>query len=139
MAKRTSFTSKAYVDTSAFIAFLDASDHYNELFVRLFANPPRLLTTPLVIAEGHGWFLKRFNNKRALEFLSFIKELKPLDIVHVGVGEVLHTERYVRKFMDQDLTLCDAMGLWLMEKWRIAECWSTDRHLGLTGKTLVIY
>jgi predicted nucleic acid-binding protein len=45
---------EAYVDTSAFIAFMDASDRHHPLFARLFADPPPLVTTPLVIAEGHG-------------------------------------------------------------------------------------
>ena len=49
---------EVYVDTSAFIAFTDGSDTYHPLFYRLFADPPRLVTTSLVISEGHGWFLK---------------------------------------------------------------------------------
>jgi len=49
MAIRT----EAYVDTSALIAFADRSDTYHPLFRRLFSSPPRLITTPLVIAEGH--------------------------------------------------------------------------------------
>lgn len=40
------------VDTSAFMAFLDRSDTHHALFSRLSALPPKLLTTPLVIAEG---------------------------------------------------------------------------------------
>src|SRR6266545_5325431 len=57
MAERT----ERYVDTSALIAFLDRSDSHHPLFARLFAEPPPLLTSPLVIAEGHGWFLKRYD------------------------------------------------------------------------------
>ena len=53
MARRT----EAYVDTSAFIAFLDRSDSHHALFRRLFADPPALVTSSLVVAEGHGWFL----------------------------------------------------------------------------------
>lgn len=135
MAKRT----RAYIDTSAFISFLDASDHHNSRFVRLFSNPPAILTTPLVIAEGHAWFLRRFSVERALEFLNFIGDLKPLEIVAVGKAEVGHAVKYAQKFSDQDLTICDAVGLWLMDSLRINECWSTDRHLGLTGKRLAIY
>jgi hypothetical protein len=37
---------EAYVDTSAFIAFMDASDWHHPLFARLFADPPPLVTTP---------------------------------------------------------------------------------------------
>jgi predicted nucleic acid-binding protein len=43
---------EAYVDTSALIAFADQSDTHHPLFRRLFANPPGLLTTPLVVTEG---------------------------------------------------------------------------------------
>ena len=39
---------KAYVDTSALIAFADRSDSYHALFRRLFSDPPPLLTTTLV-------------------------------------------------------------------------------------------
>ena len=54
MARRT----ECYVDTAAFIAFLDRSDSYHSLFKRLFSDPPPLVTSALVIAEGHGWFAK---------------------------------------------------------------------------------
>ena len=57
MAKKT----EAYVDTSALISLAYRSDTHHALFRRLFADPPRLLTTTLVVAEGHGWFLKRYD------------------------------------------------------------------------------
>jgi predicted nucleic acid-binding protein len=41
-----------YVDTSALIAFLDRSDSYHPLFRRLFASPPPLVTSALVIQVG---------------------------------------------------------------------------------------
>ena len=46
--------------------------------------------------------------------------------------------RMVRKYADHGLTLADAHGLVIMQQRRIAECWSTDRHLGLAGAPLVI-
>ena len=79
---------EAYVDTSAFIAFMDSSDSYHPLFYRLFAAPPQLITSSLVIAEGHGWFLKRYNNTRALQFMSFIESLGDLRIAEVGEPEI---------------------------------------------------
>jgi hypothetical protein len=39
----------------------------------------------------------------------------------------------LRRFSDQDLSLTDAVGLQVMKVHRLARCWSTDRHLGLTG------
>ncbi len=130
---------KAYVDTSAFIAFLDRSDTYHPLFRRLFAEPPPLITTPLVIAEGHGWFLKRYDRTRALQFMAMVEVLSPLQVIDVGLQEQRGAVELLRKFSDQDLTLADAMGLHVMDRRSIQTCWSTDFHLSLTRIPLVIH
>lgn len=127
------FASEAYVDTSAFIAFTDRSDTYHPLFRRLFADPPALITTTLVVAEGHGWFLRRYDRTRALQFIAMIEAMKPLRIVAVREEEQVSAVRLLRKFSDQDLTLTDAVGLHLMTARKVKSCWSTDFHLGLTG------
>jgi predicted nucleic acid-binding protein len=134
MAQRT----ECYVDTSALIAFLDRSDSYHAVFNRLFSDPPRLATSALVIAEGHGWFLRRYDQIRAVQFLSFIGELAVLVIQPFDAAALSKSARLVKKFADQRLTLADAHGLILMQERRINSCWSTDRHLGLTGIPLVV-
>lgn len=128
----------AYVDTSALIAFLDRSDTYHPLFKRLFASPPRLVTTPLVIGEGQAWFLRRYDRTRALQFMALIEEMRPLTVVPVGPKEVAGASKVLRRFSDQDLTLADAVGLHLMQERKLKICWSTDFHLGLSGVPLVV-
>ena len=128
----------AYVDTSALIAFADRSDSYHPLFKGLFASPPRLVTSSLVVAEGHGWFLRRYDRTRALHFLAMIEDMKPLDVLTVGDPELAAGAALLRRFSDQDLTIADAVGLHMMSARRIGSCWSTDWHLGLTGASLVI-
>ncbi|HTS48115.1 MAG TPA: type II toxin-antitoxin system VapC family toxin [Bryobacteraceae bacterium] len=134
MAQKTD----AYVDTSALIAALDRSDSFHPVFARLFADPPRLVTSALVVAEGHGWFLRRYDQRRAMQFLNFIQELTDLDICPFDQREFTRTLPVVKKFSDQKLTLADAHGLSILSARRIKTCWSTDRHLGLTGATLVM-
>lgn len=130
----------AYVDTSAFIAFMDASDTHHALFRRLFADPPDVVvTSSLVVAEGHGWFLRRFDRVRALQFLAMIDDMPFLDVRSVGPAEVRAATELLRRFADQDLTLADAVGLHLMRDGAVASCWSTDRHLGLAGTPLAIH
>jgi predicted nucleic acid-binding protein len=130
----------AYVDTSAFIAFMDASDTYHPLFRRLFSAPPSMVvTTTLVIAEGHGWFLRRFDRVRALQFLAMVEDMPFLNVRPVGLDEVRSATATLRRFGDQDLTLVDAVGLDLMRDAHVASCWSTDRHLGLSGTRLAIH
>jgi predicted nucleic acid-binding protein len=129
---------EAYVDTSALIAFVDQSDSHHQLFRRLFSDPPELITSTLVVAEGHGWFLKRYDRTRALQFLALIEDLEPLRMVPVGPDEFIGAVQILRKFSDQDLSLTDAVGLHLMKARRVRSCWSTDFHLGLTGVPLVV-
>ena len=135
MAKKT----EAYVDTSALISLADRSDTHHALFRRLFAEPPRLVTTTLVVAEGHGWFLKRYDSSRGLQFLAMVEAMTPLKILPVGAREQHGGTSMVRRFADQRLTLTDAVGLYLMADRGLASCWSTDFHLGLTGIPLVIH
>jgi predicted nucleic acid-binding protein len=130
---------EAYVDTSALIALVDRSDSYHPLFKRLFAAPPRLVTTILVVAEGQGWFLRRYDRTRALHSLAMIEVMQPLTVLGVGPDEYTSAVELLRKFSDQDLTMTDAVGLHVMNRRRNKSCWSTDFHLGLTGVPLVIH
>ena len=129
---------ESYVDNSALIAFLDRSDSYHPLFRRLFSIPPHLVTSALVVAEGHGWFLRRYDRERAIQFLNFIDDLPVLAVQSFDREELQRASRLVKKFGDQPLTLADAHGLAIINERRISTCWSTDRHLGLTGAKLVI-
>ena len=129
---------EVYVDTSAFIAFLDRSDTHHPLFRRLFSQASALVTTTLVFAEGHGWFLRRYDRTRALQFVAMVEDLKPLTVTSIGAAELAGATKLLRKFSDQDLTLTDAIGLHIMQAQRIKRCWSTDFHLRLSGAVLAI-
>jgi predicted nucleic acid-binding protein len=127
-----------YVDTSAFIAFVDESDKHHRLFRGLFAQAPPLVTSSLTIAEGHTWFLRKYNAERAGRFLAFVRELPGLEIESFGEGEISEVAAIATKFNDQNLTLADSHGLAIMKEHGVKLCWSTDRHLGLTGVPLAI-
>ncbi len=130
---------EGYVDTSALIAFADRSDSYHTLFRRLFSDPPRLITTTLVVAEGHAWFLRRYDRHRALQFLSMLSVMAPLRVLGTSAKDQVAATELLRKFSDQDLTMTDAVGLYIMADKRVKYCWSTDFHLGLTGVPLIVH
>jgi predicted nucleic acid-binding protein len=129
----------AYVDTSALIALVDRSDSYHDLFRSLFSDPPKLCTTTLVVAEGHAWFLRRYDRQRAIQFLSLLELMSPLRILGTSRSDQIAATEVMRRYSDQDLTMCDAVGLHLMDEKSIPTCWSTDFHLGITGVPLVIH
>ena len=119
-------------------AYVDTSDTYHELFRRLFGDPPALLTTTLVVAEGHGWFLRRYDRSRGLRFLAMIEAMTPLHVMAVGPEEQAAATALLRRFSDQDLTMTDAVGLHVSTTSAVRVIWSTDHHLGLTGVPLVV-
>ena len=112
----------AYVDTSALVAFADRSDSHHTLFRHLFSRPPRLFTTVLVVAEGHAWFLRRYDRSRALQFLAMIELMQPLAVARVGAEEQHGAAEMLRKFSDQDLTMTDAVGLYLIKDGALESC-----------------
>jgi predicted nucleic acid-binding protein len=90
-----------------------------------------------VIAEGHGWFLRRYDANRALKFLAFVDALPGLAIRGFDSTELARASKIARKFSDQMLTLADAHALAIMRDERIKSCWSADRRLTLLGVPLV--
>jgi hypothetical protein len=66
-----------------------------------------LITSSLTLLEGHGWFLRRYDSRRALEFLNFIAALSPLTVAAFGAEELQPSKAMLRKFHDQDLTLAE--------------------------------
>ena len=92
MARKT----ECYVDTSAWIAFLDGSDSYHGLFRKLFSDPPPLVTSALVVAEGNGWFLRRYDQHRAVQFLNFLDVLPGLTIRAFDSDELVKASQLVK-------------------------------------------
>jgi predicted nucleic acid-binding protein len=131
--------SEAYVDTSAFVAFTHRADTYHALFRTLFSQPPRLVTTALVVAEGHALALRRYGPAKALEFLQRLDDLPRLTVLGVQPSDLASARRVMQRFADQKLTITDGVGLHVMHERRVTSCWSTDFHLGPTGVPLVIH
>lgn len=70
--------------------------------------------------------------------MGMIETLSFLEIVSAGTAELMAGTELLRKFADQNLTLVDAVGLYLMKRHRSKRCWATGRHSGLTGVRLAI-
>jgi len=69
-----------------------------------------LVTSSIVIARGTGGFW-RHDQRRAIQFLSFVHELPKLEIASFDGRDVIQAGLIVRKFSDQPLTLADAHGI----------------------------
>ena len=95
-----------------------------------------MVTSSLTIAEAHSWFLRKYNAHWAARFLEFVRELPELAIESFDRTALTEACSVAARFEDQKLTLADAHGLAIMKELGVKSCWSTDRHLGLTGVQL---
>jgi len=66
------------------------------------------VTSALVIAEAHGWFLRRYDARPATEFLSFLDVLPAITVVPFDGAELAKQRPVLSRFDDQNLTLADA-------------------------------
>lgn len=129
---------EVFIDSGAFVAFFDRSDHQHEATVALFGNPPsRLTTSILVVSETYSWFLHKLGESGARTFRRFLEDLHGLTILDAD-GQ--HREAVWKKLDElrgAKLTFVDASGLVWLAKRKISRVWGTDFDLGLEGATVV--
>jgi predicted nucleic acid-binding protein len=131
-------TRQVFIDSGAFIAFLDRSDRLHEEVVALFARPPRRwCTSVLVLAETYGWFLHRLGEDAARTFRLMTAELPGLVILGVDNRHRSAVDRKLEILRGTKLTYVDASSLvWLASK-RITTVWGTDHHLSIEGTKVI--
>jgi predicted nucleic acid-binding protein len=127
-----------FVDSGAFIAFLDRSDRYHPPATRLFADPPRRWCSSLaVVAETYGWFLHRLGEDAARTFRLALGDLPRLRLLPLGADHHAAVLRKLERLRGHRLTYVDASSLVFLGALRIDEVWGTDRDLALEGARVI--
>ena len=131
-------TDPVFIDSGAFIAFLDRSDRLHADMAGLFARRPRRWTTSaLVISETYGWFLHRLGEDAARTFRLLIDDLPGLKVLGVDDRHRAAVDDKLEALRGTKLTYVDASSLvWLATR-RITRVWGTDHHLSIEGAKVV--
>lgn len=130
--------SLVFVDTGAFVAFLDASDRSHSAVRALFAAPPRkVVTSAPVLAEGYGWFLHRLGESAARQFLTLLDELPGLEVVDTDPKHRAAVRRKLDVHRGHKLTWVDASSLEFCRSRKIATVWGVDLDLAIEGARVV--
>lgn len=136
--RRTAFVERVFIDSGAFIAFIDRSDSLHGEARALFARPPRRWATSLlVVAEAYGWFLHRMGEEVARTFRALLGELPKLGLLGADTEHDAAVSRKLDDLRGCKLTYVDASSLVWLERKRIGTVWGTDHHLGLEGAQVV--
>ena len=127
-----------FIDSGAFVAFLDRSDALHGEVAALFAaRPRRWLTSVPVLAETQGFFLHRLGEPAAWRFLDLLPAMHGLELL--GMDDGLHRETVDKlvQHRGRKLTYVDASSLVLLGRQGIGRVWGSDFDLAIDGASVV--
>src|SRR5579871_3770744 len=122
------------IDTSGLLCYHDRDQAEHELATRLLEQPSRKLLHNYVLVEFVALAGARtLPRKPALDFLNAV--LKHPLVETVWVDERLHLEgiELLKRRMDKEYSLCDAVSFALMRTRRLDEALTTDHHFEQEG------
>ncbi|NJL28550.1 MAG: type II toxin-antitoxin system VapC family toxin [Thermoanaerobaculia bacterium] len=127
-------SAKVFIDSGAFIAFLDRSDNSHTRAAELFRQPTvRWSTSGLVIAETYSWLLFRLGEDAARTLRALLDTLRGLEILEQDARHRAAVWAKLDRLRGSKLTYVDASSLvWIGER-KIPTVWGTDRDLAFEG------
>lgn len=127
-----------FLDTSGWLAAVSPREAGHEsAFARYrecIERRERLVTTNLVLAEMQILVSRTRSGADALRFLDALYADPTHEIVHITRAvERAAIDRWLRRFADQRLSLCDATSFEVMREQRIRRVLTRDAHFALAG------
>lgn len=122
-----------FLDTAGWFAALSPREaghaHAREVYADAVREGQLLVTTPYVAAEMHTLILRWRGPQAGAFFLDTVFASGAYDIAHVD-GELIQAAitRWIRRFSDKPLSLCDSVSFEVMRRERITRALTLDRH-----------
>ena len=92
----------------------------------------RLFTTNFIVAETHALLLRRLGRRVAILFLDEVDHSR-MTVVRVSLKDERRAREIITRHDDKDYSLTDAMSFAVMERLRIGEAFTFDRHFAQYG------
>jgi predicted nucleic acid-binding protein len=122
------YRNRILVDTSAFFALYSADDLLHSQAVSIGGSARgRLFTTNFIVAETHALLLRRLGRRVGILFLDEVEHSRST-IVRVSATDERRARDIITLHDDKDYSLTDAMSFAVMERLRIGEAFTFDRH-----------
>jgi predicted nucleic acid-binding protein len=131
-----------FLDTSGWLAAMSrneiAHDRARAAYTEQVLRGGLLMTTALVLAEMQVLLLKLSGPAAALKFLDSVAADPSHELIDVDRDlRLAATERWLRRFADQDFSLTDAVSFEVMRRRRMRRALALDRHFATAGFELV--
>lgn len=130
--------SVVFLDTSGWLSALSPREAGHQAALAAYrgciAGRERLVTTNLVLAEMQILVTRARSGTEGLRFLDAVYADPAHEVVHVTREvERAAIDRWLRRFADQRLSLCDATSFEVMRAQRIRRVLTRDAHFALAG------
>jgi predicted nucleic acid-binding protein len=127
-----------FLDTSGWFAALSPREAFHAACAAAYrswlARDARLVTTNLVLAEMQILIARYRDPATAIRFLDAVHQDSAHDVVYVDRDtERAATDRWLRRFADQRISLTDAVSFEVMRTRRIRRALALDEHFALAG------
>jgi predicted nucleic acid-binding protein len=131
-----------FLDTSGWLAAMSrhevAHERARAAYTEQVLGGGILVTTALVLAEMQVLLLKFSGPAAALKFLDSVAADPAHELVDVDRDlRLAATERWLRRFADQDFSLTHAVSFEVMRRRRMRRALALDRHFATAGFELV--
>jgi hypothetical protein len=130
-------TGEVFVDAGAWIALNDRGDRYHAVAVsyyqRLLRDRRPLVTTNLVIAEAYINIRRAGGYQPAMRFLDSVRQSGRLTKVYSDAALEAEAEKLMRRYVDQDFSLADAVSFAVMQGRGMTEAFAFDGHFVTAG------
>lgn len=129
---------RAFVDTSALLALSHTCDQYHvrarDTARRFSAGGGRFLSSTLVLGEFHSHLLYLRGPAAARGVLTRLLTDDSHEWMAVSVDVVRNArEQWLTRFVDQRLSLTDAVSFELMSREKVTQAFAYDRHFEMAG------
>jgi uncharacterized protein len=127
------FRYRILVDSSAFFALYSADDILHSRAVAVGETSRGwLFTTNFIVAETHALLLRRLGRRVAVLFLHEVDRGR-ITLVRVSLADEQRAREIITLHDDKDYPLTDATSFAVMERLRIEEAFTFDRHFAQDG------
>lgn len=122
---------RVFVDSSAYLALLDQDDaHHTEavaILSHLANRRYRQFTTNILIIETHALLMSCLGSAPAAQFLRDMRESNTV-VVRVRAADEADGQQILFRYADKDFSFADAISFAVMERLRITQAFTFDRH-----------
>ncbi|MBI4319708.1 MAG: PIN domain-containing protein [Chloroflexi bacterium] len=126
---------RVFVDSSAFLAYLDRNDRYypeaGTVVEALLKARYHLVTTMYVVVETHSSILRAINPMAGRQFL--VDGLKGISLLPTNSEDEENAKTLILQRRDKGYSFCDAISFSVMERFGLYLAFAYDDHFRQHG------